>query len=102
MKKQKAKAAADGEAIGPLQIHYVYWVDAVTFQTNLLTTNGYAACEDWEYSKQIVKACLTHYVPEAVATTNLEVLARTHNGGPHGAEKDSTLPFWRKFQDNLK
>jgi len=30
-----------------------------------------------------------------------ETYARIHNGGPRGWERESTLPFWREFEDEL-
>jgi hypothetical protein len=91
----------NGTAIGPFQIHHAYWQDAVQTQPELLEPPGYQACTNWDYAGQIVKAYMLRYVPLAVASNNLETLARTHNGGPEGAQKDSTLIFWLKFQNQL-
>jgi hypothetical protein len=30
------------------------------------------------------------------------VLARIHNGGPAGATKAATIPFWRKVERELR
>ena len=31
-----------------------------------------------------------------------QVIARTHNGGPAGARKSATVPYWFKVRETLK
>jgi hypothetical protein len=39
--------------------------------------------------------------PEALASGDLEVLARIHNGGPRGAQSPATLDYWRRVRADL-
>jgi hypothetical protein len=84
-----------GRALGPFQIHVEYWKD-----TGL--PGKYDDCRDLSYSRSVVLAYWRRYCPEALAELNAEVLARTHNGGPAGAKRDSTLPFWKKVRLELE
>ena len=76
-----------GRALGPFQIHSEYWKDA-------RVPGKYDDCRDLAYARRVVLAYWCRYCPEALARLDAEVLARTHNGGPTGAKRDSTLPFW--------
>ena len=42
------------------------------------------------------------WVPDAWARVDAEVIARTHNGGPTGAERDTTLGYWKRVQAALR
>ncbi len=44
---------------------------------------------------------MRHWVPEAWADGDAEVIARTHNGGPRGAERAGTLGYWHKVHAEL-
>ena len=41
------------------------------------------------------------YLPKDREVT-YEILARIHNGGPKGYEKDSTLPYWEKVKAKME
>jgi len=86
----------DGLAIGPYQIHRVYWQDAVAFAPEL--DGDYQDCRRRDYSERVLAAFMQKWVPEAWARVDAEVIARTHNGGPLGAQKESTLRYWQKVQ----
>jgi len=83
-----------GRAIGPFQIDYSYWKDAGL-------PGKYEDCRDMDYARRVVLAYWRRYCPNALAEHDAEILARTHNGGPSGAKRDSTLPFWKKVQKEL-
>ena len=83
-----------GSAIGPFQIHYEYWKDSAV-------PGRYEDCRDCDYARRVVIAYWHRYCPDAVIMHDAEVLARTHNGGPTGAKRDSTLPFWKKVKLEL-
>jgi hypothetical protein len=83
-----------GRALGPFQIHVEYWKDAAV-------PGRYEDCRDVEYARRVVIAYWRRYCPQALADLDAEVLARTHNGGPAGAKRDSTLPFWKKVRLEL-
>lgn len=84
-----------GRSIGPLQIGRLYWRDAVGFDPSL--GGRYEDCRAVGYARRVVRAYMRRYVPEAWATADAEVIARTHNGGPRGPSKRSTLRYWEKF-----
>jgi len=87
------KAVGDnGEAVGIYQIHKIY-VDDV----NRILPKGcrkFSYVERWNpfYSRLMVKMYLRHYGKGK----GIEAMARIHNGGPHGDEKESTEQYWLK------
>ena len=93
-----------GKAIGPFQIHRVYWQDAVQAEPALGPAAGhdYQDCRDRRYAERIVAAYMQRYVPGAWARADAEVIARTHNGGPRGAGKRATDGYWRRVERALK
>lgn len=94
--KDPANAVGDGgKAIGPFQIHYAYWKDAVQFDPSI--GGKYSDCKDEAYARKIVIAYLTRYAPN----WNDETVSRIHNGGPKGHKKSSTLDYWAKVRKNL-
>jgi hypothetical protein len=84
-----------GEAVGPYQIHRAYWEDA-------RVPGAHSDCRDPEYARGVVLAYWKRYCPQALATCDAEALARIHNGGPSGAAKTSTIPFWRRVERELR
>lgn len=90
----------DGKSIGPLQISYAYWFDAVEFDE---TIGGcYADCRKIEYAKRIVLTYWKRYAKMAIRDNNYEVLARVHNGGPKGHKKKATEKYWQKVKKVMK
>ena len=87
----------DGKAIGPYQIHEVYWRDAVRHQPSI--GGAYRDCMDKDYSERIVRAYWDRYAPSDASD---ETLARIHNGGPNGAGKPATLPYWSKVKAKME
>lgn len=85
-----------GLAIGPFQIHEIYWTDAVDRQPDL-RERGYTACRDPQYARAVVRAYLARY-----HANTAEQMARIHNGGPRGMFKNSTLPYWDRVRDRLR
>ena len=86
-----------GRALGPLQIHKVYWIDSGV-------PGRYEDCADLEYSKKVVRAYMARYAVQRrlgrVPTD--EDIARLHNGGPNGHKKSATIPYWNKVKGYLK
>ena len=93
-----------GLAIGPFQIHRVYWLDAVQAEPALGPAAGhdYQDCRDRRYAERVVAAYMQRYVPSAWLRGDAEVIARTHNGGPRGAQKNATDGYWRRVERALK
>jgi hypothetical protein len=49
-----------------------------------------------------IQVYIKHWVSHYGLRHTYENYARIHNGGPRGWERESTLPFWRKFETELK
>ena len=95
--KDPSKATGDnGKAIGPYQIHYVYWQDATAFDPTI--GGQYADCRNQQYAEKIVLAYLRRYAPN----WNAETLSRIHNGGPKGYRMNGTLGYWSKVCKYLR
>ena len=88
-----------GKAIGPFQIHLVYWQDAQRAQPTIGGT--YQDCRQRAYAERIVRAYMRHHAADAWANGEAEVIARIHNGGPAGHRKDATLGYWRRVRARL-
>lgn len=95
-----AQAGDQGRAIGPLQIHYKYWADAVEYDSTL--GGKYHDCHKFDYSVRVMRACLSRYAPKAMANHDWKTLARIHNGGPDGHVKPATLKYWAEVKKYLR
>lgn len=87
----------NGKAIGPYQIWYTYWKDAVEFDKTL--GGSYKDCYNPDYARRVVIAYLTRYAPK---NATMEDLARIHNGGPQGYKNSKTIKYWNKVKKELK
>ncbi len=97
--KKGVKPGDNGRAIGPLQIHYKYWRDALEADPSI--GGKYSDCNRWSYSVKVVKAYLSRYAPDAIRRMDYKTLARIHNGGPSGHLEVATVPYWLEFKRNL-
>jgi hypothetical protein len=86
-----------GDSIGAYQIQYAYWFDAVEWDPSL-SFFEYEDCFNKEYSEFIIVAYMERYVPDAMTYFDPEIIARTHNGGPYGFAKNSTVEYWEKIE----
>jgi len=86
-----------GRAVGPYQIWRCYWQDSGV-------AGKYEDCRNQEYAERVVVAYMRRYCPAALdgAEVDAEPIARTHCGGPKGATKDATLPYWRRVKKELE
>lgn len=84
-----------GRALGPLQIHRGYWLDAGV-------KGKYEDCAKLDYSIKVASAYMQRYAPKAWRGKDHKVLARVHNGGPTGHKKKSTLAYWNKVRSKMK
>jgi hypothetical protein len=89
-----------GKAIGPYQIHRVYWQDAVSAQPAL--GGDYQQCRDRAYAERIIDAYMAKWVPDDWARGEAEVIARVHNGGPRGASLAATEAYWQRVRARLR
>ena len=97
--RDPANAVGDqGRALGPMQIHRAYWVDAVDHDPSLVV-NGetYDSVRDRVYARRVVMAYWSRYAK----SWDNETLARIHNGGPKGHVKRATLGYWAKVRAKL-
>ena len=90
----------NGRALGPLQIHKSYWQDAVTFDDTI--GGSYSDCTKLDYSIKIVNAYLNRYAEKAILSKDYKKLARIHNGGVKGNNKEATIEYWNKVNKYLK
>ena len=95
------RAVGDGGASrGPYQIQRAYWTDALLMTSGVLP--GYDALVwDRATSEQIMRWYWGRYCPDALRDFDFETLARIHNGGPAGARKAATAPYWNKVKKEL-
>ena len=100
----KESAVGDnGKAVGAFQIHKIYVDDVNSFSSEKFT---YEDRKNKEKSQKIVKLYLEHYGKSYEKKTGKkatnEILARIHNGGPKGYNKETTKNYWKKVENNLK
>jgi hypothetical protein len=84
-----------GRALGPLQIHYSNWKDAISFDKTI--GGKYSDCQDLSYSIKVFNAYTKKYADGKSA----EEKARIWNGGPLGHKKSATKDYWKKVKANL-
>ena len=85
----------NGRALGPLQIHRIYWVDS-------RVAGKYEDCASLAYSIKVASAYMRRYSPAAWRDGNHQVLARIHNGGPRGHKKKATIKYWNKVRKEMQ
>ncbi len=92
-----------GLAIGPYQIHRIFWLDAVKHDPRLGPAHGhdYQDCRKREYAERVIEAYMRKWVPAAWQAGDAEVIARTHNGGPDGARSTNTDRYWGRVKARL-
>ncbi|HEB54441.1 MAG TPA: hypothetical protein ENI87_14410 [bacterium] len=89
----------DGLAIGPYQIHRVYWLDATEFDPAI--GGSYRDCRRRTYAERVIDAYMRRYAPDAWRIGDAQTIARIHNGGPKGHTRQSTLDYWRRVRSRL-
>lgn len=89
-------------AWGMFQLHSIYVSDVNAFAKAKFR---HADAFYPEKARQITKLYLVHYGRAYEKRTGkaatLEVLARIHNGGPRGYEKEATVKYWKKVKAAL-
>ncbi|MGE3175779.1 MAG: hypothetical protein AB7O97_24360 [Planctomycetota bacterium] len=88
-----------GRAIGPYQIHYAYWLDAVASEPSI--GGDYQDCRDLVYAERVVAAYMRRWALAAWTRGDAETIARVHNGGPRGARIEATRPYWDRVRRHL-
>jgi hypothetical protein len=90
----------NGAAIGPYQIHRIYWEDALKADPGI--GGDYQDCRHRAYAERVIDAYMRKWIRDDWAAGNAEVIARTHNGGPGGASKIATVGYWEKVRTVLE
>jgi hypothetical protein len=85
----------NGAALGPLQIHRVYFQDSGV-------KGSYSQVADFAFARRVATAYLKRYAPKAWERGDVVTLARVHNGGPSGHRKAATLSYARKVVNAMK
>jgi hypothetical protein len=85
----------NGAALGPLQIHRVYFQDSGV-------KGSYSQVADFAFARRVATAYLKRYAPKAWERGDVVTLARIHNGGPQGHRKQATLAYARKVVNAMK
>ncbi|XP_024517734.1 uncharacterized protein LOC9657483 [Selaginella moellendorffii] len=80
-----------GASIGPLQISEHYHVDAWKNKRA-----SWLRCRDLEHAENTVVAYWMRYCSEALTQHDWEILAKIHNGGPQGPQREKTTYYWSK------
>ena len=88
-----------GRAIGPYQIHYVYWLDASSFEPSL--GSDYQQCRKRAYAERVIDAYMRRYAANAWANGHGETIAKVHNGGPKGHQNPKTEGYWQRVRKRL-
>lgn len=88
-----------GRAIGPYQIHEVYWRDAMAHAPGL--GGGYQDCRQRAYAERVLAAYMERHAPAAWQRGDAQTIARVHNGGPLGPQKAATRGYWLRVRSYL-
>ena len=95
----------NGNALGPYQIWKIYWTDA-----RMNWHRKYSeVLNDKELSEKVVYRYMKRYQPAALRRlesgtgdiSDVEKVVRTHNGGPSGFRKKSTILYFHKVKKAL-
>jgi hypothetical protein len=85
----------NGAALGPLQIHRVYFQDSGV-------KGSYSQVAELAFARRVATAYFKRYAPKAWERGDVVTLARVHNGGPSGHRKTATLAYARKVLAAMK
>ena len=97
--RENAPDGDGGLAIGPYQIHYVYWLDATASDASI--GGRYEDCRKRGYATKVVEAYFRRYAAAASKRGEAETLARIHNGGPRGHLIRATRGYWQRVRKLL-
>lgn len=88
-----------GRSHGPYQISLAYLQDANEYLGTNYTLRQ--VIDDESVAREVMVGYWNRYLPKDREVT-YEILARIHNGGPKGYEKESTVPYWEKVEAKMK
>lgn len=93
------------DSLGPYQIQRGFHEDAVGWDRSIGAKRYRATLSSMEYSERVIDAYNTRWGREQWerlkagegSMEDVEFLARTHNGGPRGSEKEATVEYFELF-----
>ena len=88
-----------GRSHGPYQISMAYLKDANEYLGTDYTLRQ--VIEDDDVAVAVMVGYWNRYLPKDREVT-YEILARIHNGGPKGYEKESTVQYWEKVRAKME
>ena len=97
----------NGRSLGPFQIGEPYYNDAVGFNPSLQdggrTYANVMGPGSMEYSMEVMQSYMDLYATENRLGRPVtdEDIARIHNGGPNGYQRDSTDIYWERVEPHL-
>jgi len=96
--RDRDNATGDGGAsLGRYQIQLAYWRDAWGLDraavTDAMREQYRVDVTNPEMARETMLRYWRRYCPAALDSGDWETLARVHNGGPRGAEKDATADY---------
>lgn len=87
-----------GRSHGPYQISRAYLQDANEYLGTNYTLRQ--VIDDDEVAVAVMCGYWNRYLPKDREVT-YELLARIHNGGPKGYEKESTIRYWERVKERM-
>ena len=97
----------NGQSLGAYQIMEAYYNDSVANSPSL-GSGGRTYSDVWgigseAYSEQVMASYMGRYATPARLGRQpaYEDIARIHNGGPNGYQRDSTLRYWERVMAEL-
>ena len=89
-----------GRSHGLAQISVPYYIDArkEMIKRGITPPPFQAAVKDRYWTEQLMHYYMLRYCPKALASGDLETIAKIHNGGPAGAKKSATAKYWAKIK----
>jgi len=94
----------NGKALGPYQIWEVYWRDA-----KIKNREYKEVLNDKKLSEQVIHNYMKRYQRKSLKRLkrgignlkDIELISRTHNGGPQGLKKEATVSYFHKVREVL-
>lgn len=91
-----------GKAVGPFQIHKVYWQDAVSWKHSTVKEIAYEDCNLTDPARQVVLNYMRRWEPAAFKMVDARTLAMLHHYGPSWRNRnDDPHGYWAKVQKEL-
>jgi hypothetical protein len=89
-----------GRSLGAYQLSKAYCEDAL--HRHLARRDYVSIAFSPGKSRDVVVRYWKRFVPLALERREWQTLARVHNGGPAGAGKRQTLPYWSRVKSEMR